>query len=225
MIVTSFTRPKSLTESVFDEIRGRIVTGQVELGSLLSEARFAKDLGVSRTPVREAFNRLEMEGLVKTEPQRGTYVFTLSKEELAKLCDARVCLEIAALKFAFASNATQLEEKLGNCIATMESCRASGDDAAYLMEDTRFHQYLLDCCDNRFLSDAYNTIAAKMAALRNRLGNHPDHMAKSFAEHRKILEAIRDRDLPRAQDVLERHIGRKEGSYWTLATENDHTLR
>ncbi len=222
--MTGFERPKSLTELVTQEIRDQIVNGRVELGGSLSEGRFAKELGVSRTPVREAFNRLEMEGLVRTEPQRGTFVFSLGTDELAKICDVRVCLETTALRFAFAADADRLHECLTDCTNAMTATRSKKDDEAYLREDTRFHQCLFDCANNRFLNDAYQAIAAKMAALRHRLGRHPDHMAKSYMEHLEIAQAIADGDLKRAEKILKFHIGRKEGSYWQLATGQEESV-
>ena len=77
----SFNRPKSLTELVTENLKERIVSGELDLGSQLSEARIAKELDVSRTPVREAINRLEMEGLLVIEPQRGSFVFNLETDE------------------------------------------------------------------------------------------------------------------------------------------------
>lgn len=211
-------RPKSLTELVTKAIRDRIVCGELRLGQALSELKMSKELDVSRTPVREAFNRLEMEGLVTVEQQRGTFVFTLRKDELAKICDTRTCLEVAALEYAIDRNPGPLQAALAGSVTRMSQAREKGDTAAYLAEDTRFHQYFFDFADNRFLNDAYQAIAAKMAALRNMLGDHPDHMSKSFAEHKGIVDAVRARDFPTAAAVLRKHIDRKEGSYWKLAT-------
>lgn len=213
-----FEKPKSLTELVTDEIREQIVSGDVELGSMLSEVRIAKSLDVSRTPIREAFNRLEMEGLVRTVPQRGTFVFSLDPQELGKISDVRVCLETTALRNAYHTDKIRLADRLSSCVESMTAARAQGDDAAYLQADSRFHQILFDCADNRFLDEAYQTIASKMAALRNRLGNHPDHMSKSFEEHKLMLQQIRSDDLEQAEKTLIAHIGRKEGSYWEQAS-------
>jgi len=214
----SLDRPKSLTELVTETLRDWIVRGELDLGSHLSEVRIANDLEVSRTPVREAFNRLEIEGLLTVKPQRGTFVFCLEPEELAKLCDARVCLETTALASAIRSNPDLLSKRLSECAAQMTDARARDDVSAYLGLDTAFHQHFLDCSGNRFLNDAYQTIAPKMAALRNRLGRHPDHMAKSYREHLELVEAVKGRDIDRALEILKWHIDRKEGSYWNDAT-------
>lgn len=211
-------RPKSLTELVSEALRDWIISGDLDLGSQLSEARIASELQVSRTPVREAINRLEMEGLLVVEPQRGSFVFSLEPKELAKLCDARLCLESAALSSAIASNAEKLAERLKNCVNEMAAAREKGDVPGYLKLDSEFHQILLDESDNRFLNDAYQAIAQKMAALRNRLGRHPDHMAKSFREHIEICKAVADKDVEKALAILTAHIGQNEGSYWKVAT-------
>lgn len=213
-------RPKSLTELVTESIRDWIVSGRLDLGEHLSEVRVATELGVSRTPVREAMNRLEMEGLLTVEPQRGTFVFCLAPEEIAMLCDARVCLETTALRAAIRTNPQQLLERLRACTAEMTLAREKDDVSAYLALDTQFHQHFFDCSGNRFLDDAYQAIAQKMASLRNRLGRHPDHMAKSFREHIELADAVGNSDTEGALAILRLHIDRKEGSYWNVATKD-----
>lgn len=215
----SFNRPKSLTELVTETLRDWIISGELDLGSHLSEARVAKQLEVSRTPVREAINRLEMEGMVVVEPQRGTYVFNFEADELAKLCDARVCLETAALGFALRENPKGLHAALSACVDKMTKVREAGEVSAYLALDTEFHQQFFTCSGNRFLDEAYQTISQKMAALRNRLGRHPDHMTKSYYEHISMTEAVERGDVAEALEILRLHIDRKEGSYWEVAVE------
>lgn len=218
----SIKRPKSLTELVTETLREWIVSGDLELGEHLSEIRISKELEVSRTPVREAVNRLEMEGLLTVEPMRGTFVFSLEPRELAKLCDARVCLETAALREAIRLNPDALHEDLAGCVDDMTKARDRNDDSAYLAADTVFHQCLFDHSDNRFLNDAYQAISKKMAALRNRLGRHPEHMAKSYREHIELTDAVKRRDLDEALEILKSHIDRKEGSYWNEATVSEN---
>ena len=219
VLLTTFNRPKSLTELVTENVRDRIVSGELVLGGQVSEARIAKELDVSRTPVREAINRLEMEGLLKVEPQRGSFIFDLDGGELAKLCDARVALETKALTVASKECPDKLYSELTKCTDRMTSARAVDDVNRYLAEDTIFHQLLFDCADNKFLNDAYQTIATKMAAIRNRLGRHPAHMAKSYAEHLQLVDAVKARDTETALRILRLHIDRKEGSYWSEATQ------
>ncbi|SLN10050.1 putative HTH-type transcriptional regulator YdfH [Roseivivax jejudonensis] len=213
-------RPKSLTELVFEEIKDEIVTGQLAMGEMLSETRIATRLDVSRTPVREAFARLELEGLVQSRPQRGTFVLTMGNGELQDICDTRVCLETGALRAAFERARTDLIAALQAIVTEMARARDADATADYLRLDAEYHEAILTASRNPFMVDAYMTIAAKMSVLRNKLGNHPDHMRKSFDEHCRLIELLEAEDLSAATDLLVSHIGRKEGSYWSIpATE------
>ncbi|EAQ03253.1 putative transcription regulator protein [Pseudooceanicola batsensis HTCC2597] len=209
-------RPKSLTELVFEGLKAEIVTGQLEMGEMLSETRIATRLEVSRTPVREAFARLELEGLVESRPQRGTFVLTMGNRELQDICDTRVCLETGALRTAFERARADLIAALRRILVEMSRARREDATAEYLRLDAEYHEAILTASRNPFMLDAYMTIAAKMSVLRNKLGDHPDHMRKSFDEHRRLIELLEAGDLPAATKMLVSHIGRKEGSYWNI---------
>ncbi len=211
-----FQRPKSLTELAADEIRNMIIEGKLELGAALSEGKLAKRFDVSRTPIREAFNRLETEGLVVTKPQSGTFVFKMHPAELTKICFVRNALELAAIDAAFESDRDALCKELGQIVADMTAAQDSASTDVYLKLDMAFHQAIFTASGNRFLNDAYQTIAYKMAALRNRLGRNSAHMQKSFEEHTQIVEAICAGDLDLARRILAAHIDRKEGNYWSV---------
>ena len=213
-------RPPSLTELVTTRLRDWIVTGEMELGARLSEVKIAKALNVSRTPVREAVNRLESEGLLRVEAQRGSFVFNLGPAELRKLCDARIALETAAMRTAIAENRAALHGALARICDAMAAARDAGDDRGYLGLDAAFHLALIDGADNVFLHEAYQTMAPRMAALRYRMGAHPDHMAKSFREHGQIRDAVAAGDAEGAIAILHAHIGDKEGSYWRDASRD-----
>ena len=209
-------RPRSLAEVVTDRLREDIVGGRHELGAALRETTLARDLGVSRTPIREALMRLEMEGLVVIAPPRGASVFLPSKKELEDICDFRVSLESSALTFAVKRDRPRIAQALQDIVDRMAERCERNDTAGYLDLDTRFHATIFEQCDNSYLSDAYQLIAAKTAALRNRLGDHPKHIAKSFPEHQQIAAAVAAGDIPEALRTIERHMGRKEGSWLLL---------
>lgn len=214
--MSRFERPPSLTELVTEHLRAEIVSGALEFGSALSEATIAKRLDVSRTPVREAFQRLEIEGLVRSEPQRGTFVFSTTKDELIALCDVRNVLETGAIHLSVRYDKAALVKALSTVIKRMEKARLSGDIPAYLQLDAAFHQALIDSAANAYLNQAYQTIAPRMAALRNRLGAHPDLIDKSYREHCEIRDLIEADEIDQTLEVLALHIGRKDGSYWNL---------
>src|SRR5919106_7086535 len=95
-------RPRSLAEVVTTRLRREIVEGEFDFGQALSESKIAARYGVSRTPVREAFACLGLEGLVRTEPQQGTFVFTIDRAQFAQISEARSILETSALRLAIA---------------------------------------------------------------------------------------------------------------------------
>jgi DNA-binding GntR family transcriptional regulator len=206
----------SLTKRTTDTLRQMIVEGVLNLGEALSESKVARLLGVSRTPVREAFAHLEIEGLVFSEPQRRTRVFLLGPRDVDDICDVRCCLEKMALALAMKGDRHALFSLLSDAAMRMTKAIQAGDIAEYLRVDRQFHQVVFDCADNMFLNDAYQTIATKMAALRTRLATRPDYLRKGLGEHLRLCELIRSGDLEGALNILEEHVSRKEDSFWHL---------
>jgi len=206
-------RPESLTATVLRHLRNSIVDGDIALGQPLYERTLAEELGVSKTPVREALAQLRMEGLVTIVPQKGAFVFSLSASEVAQICELRETLENAALDYALSRNPEILLAAIAAAVASMDAAKAAGDERAYLAADTAFHQAFFDHCGNDYLRDAYRMFSAKIAALRTHLATKPLHTRKSFTEHHEILAAIETRDLERALAILQVHIGRTKSTY------------
>jgi DNA-binding GntR family transcriptional regulator len=215
MEAIAIERPKSLAEVVTARLRRGIVEGEFELGQALSESKIAGRYGVSRTPVREAFACLGLEGLVRTEPQQGTFVFTIDRAQFAQISEARSILEIAALRLAIERGHADLVEHWTRFVDGMKAALQAQDARNYSSFDGDFHQTLFSLAANPFLTAAGHAFAAKMAAVRNRLGAHPEHMAKSFDEHVELLALVEARDVDSAVHLLERHIRYKGESFWS----------
>lgn len=194
-------------------LRTAIIDGTFALGEPLSELPLAKSLGISKTPLREALAQLQAEGLIKVIPQKGTFVFSLSAEEVAALCELRFTLESAALKYAFDRNHVALLVGLKGIVAKMTRAKEQGDAPVYLQLDNDFHEQFFAHCKNDFLHDAYHHISYRVSALRNFLSKRPYHTDKSFKEHQDIIEAIEEHDLDAGQAVLNRHINRTRKSF------------
>jgi len=209
-------KPVSLAEVVTARLRREIVDGEFEFGQALSESKIAARYGVSRTPVREAFARLDLEGLVRTEPQHGTFVLTMDREQFAQISETRAILEIAALRRAVEHNRNELIKRWKRYVTAMKSAKEDGDGKRYSHIDGEFHQSLFDLAANPFLDAAGQSFHAKMAAVRNRLGSQPEHMVRSFAEHVALLDLIQRNDTDHAAVVLERHIRFKGEAFWAV---------
>jgi DNA-binding GntR family transcriptional regulator len=206
-------RPKSLAETALAHLRALIVQGDLELGQPLSERQLADDLGVSKTPVREALAQLRNEGLVLIFPQRGAFVFTLSAREIAAICEFRSAVEAAAVKLALERDPDGFAATLERIVADMAAAQRRGDTRAYLSLDTRYHAAFFEHCGNNFLRDSYERYVGKIAALRTHLAVKPLHTKMSFQEHRQMLETIRNRDLASTITILDVHIGRTRETY------------
>jgi DNA-binding GntR family transcriptional regulator len=207
-------RPKSLGEVVTARLRREIVDGEFELGQALSESKIATRYQVSRTPVREAFACLGLEGLVRTEPQHGTFVFTMDSEQFAQLSETRSILETAALRLAVERNGAALVKQWTRLLAAMTAALRDGDAKRYSNADGEFHRVMIELAANPFLAAAAQSFSAKMDTVRNRQGSRPDHMKRSYAEHAELLDLVRAGETDAAVHLLERHIRDKGESFW-----------
>jgi DNA-binding GntR family transcriptional regulator len=184
-------RPRSLTEMVITQIRELIVSGRLVLGEQLSEGVLAEQLGVSRTPVREAFLRLETERLVEVRPQRGTFVFQYGAAELRDICELREVLETGALRIALSRNRGELIQLLESEVAAAEAAQVV-DPGPYQAFDRSFHDVLIRASANEELIEAYDRISGRVRAIRYRLTRSRRQIAGSQRGHREIVNALKD---------------------------------
>ncbi len=206
-------RPSSLTQSALVQIRDAIVAGDLELGQSLSERALSETLHISKTPVREALARLRLEGLVRVYPQRGASVFSLSGPEVIEMCEVRLALESASLRYAVERGGEAFRSALAAIVDAMRASKAAGDRKAYLRQDTAFHSCFCEYSGNALMAQTYALYAGKIAAVRNHLSHKPHHTELSFSEHLSMLEAIQRNDVAAALATLDVHIGRTRTTY------------
>lgn len=209
-------RRSSLTEDALQSIRSRIVNGELELGSALSEIALAESLGVSKTPVREALMQLKREGLVKVYPQRGTFVFEIDAKTVRDICDFRRVLESAALNRAAGKNWGQLVDAMGHCLQDMQLAVNAADTMEFRRLDAEFHRCLFNFCGNKMLVEAYDSIEFRVQTMRSRLSTSHEYNQILHREHQEILATLIARDTHRAGELLLDHIGRTESNYLGL---------
>ncbi len=206
-------RPKSLCDLALEHLRQQIIDGTLKMGQMLSERGISDELGVSKSPVREALAQLREEGLVLIEPQKGARVFSLTEEAVAQLCDFRLALEGSAFDLALARSAEALANEMDLNVSDMERAQKAGDISRYLALDTEFHQLIFKHCGNDYLTASYDRFVGKVAALRTHLSKLPGHTAMSFDEHRALAQAVRAGDGTQIKALLKEHIGRTRQTY------------
>ncbi|HLG09532.1 MAG TPA: GntR family transcriptional regulator [Gaiellaceae bacterium] len=197
---------RSLSDQAYYRIRELIVTLELPPGSLVSERELMEQLGLGRTPVREALRALARERLVDVYPRRGMFVSPVDVGDLAGLSEVRVALEGQAARLA-AERATDAERaETANLLEELNGS-AADDERTLIDLDQRLHRHVYRCAHNPFLETTLNeyymlTLRIWFLALDRvvRLGD-------AIQEHRELLEAIRDRDPARAEDVMRRHVG------------------
>lgn len=206
-------RPKSLRELALEYLRKSIIDGTLKMGQILSERKISEELGVSKSPVREALAQLRDEGLINIEPQKGARVFSLSDDEVSQICDFRLAIEMAAFELALSRNNKALSEDMAQIVKRMITERSRGNEQAYLELDTTFHQIIFEHAGNDYLTASYTRFIGKIAALRTHLSKLPKHTDLSFEEHQDISIAVLKGDLSQIKSLLVKHIDRTRSAY------------
>jgi DNA-binding GntR family transcriptional regulator len=206
--------PKSLATIVAQRLRDAIIDGDFALGAMIPEETLASSFGVSRTPVREALNQLQLIGLVNVRPQRGSYVFEPNEADLAALCQFRCVIEPQAAELAWHHDRDATIEAVGAAIADMAAARKQKDAVRYSRADTRLHEAFVSHCGNPYVQAAYATAGAKIAALRRHLSAPADVLHPSgFEQHKRLLELFREGDFKKFGALMREHANGTRISY------------
>ncbi|MDF2569287.1 MAG: rspR 3 [Sporomusa sp.] len=201
---------KPLREVVAETLREAIVNGVLKPGERLMEIQLAEELGVSRTPVREAIRKLELEGFVVMIPRRGTYVADLSIKDINEVFEIRTALDVLAAGLAVEriteDELEQLERLLVEIAELIEQ-----DDADKIVEsDSQFHDILYRASRNDRLVGIINNLREQFTRFRSISIQYPGRMQKSVEEHRRLVEAIASRDTDLAQQLAREHMENSE---------------
>lgn len=221
----SLTRPQSLKDLAIGELRRRIVEGQVALGDALSENALAVDLGISKTPVREALLQLKTDGLVDIQPQRGTFVFSLTAEEVSAICELRMILELAAIEAAMTRRPGETLERLRAVVEEMGVAHAAGDIASYRRLDGAFHDVVVHAAGNPFLASAYALISFRIQALRCRLTHLAQLNDRSLDDHRALVRLIAAGRVDEVKALLRTHIDNTKHDYLMVLPEHSPAMK
>jgi DNA-binding GntR family transcriptional regulator len=203
--IAQIDRPRPLSELVMDQIRDLIIAGQLKPGEQLSEVALAEQLGVSRTPIREALRSLEAERLVEIRPSRGTYVFHYALARLIDISQLREVLEMGALRIALKRDRDALICELSN-VLELSSATLGHDILAYQAYDTMFHSTLVSFSHNSELIDTYSRISGRAQAIRRRFTNTFSQVERSHRDHCQIVSRLKSKDDKGAKAALSRHI-------------------
>ena len=204
----------SAAEGAYRHVKDRVLTGDLEGGRMISEGEVAAALGASRTPVREAFLRLEVEGWLRLYPKRGALVVPVAPHEIDEVLEARLVLEnhAAASVVARPDDLAALLRRLDDALARQEAHHAAGDLPAFAAADAEFHALVADAGANSLLTGFYRTLRERQQRMTAESVRRRARAADDvLAEHRVLRERLAEGDA--------------DGFARTLAVHLDHTHR
>lgn len=196
----------SLRDQVFQKLRKDILSGRYQPGDELVESTVGKELGVSRTPVREAIRQLELEGLVELIPNKGTVVNGISVKDVKDIYSIRSKLEGLCAGWAARYRTEDELERLEETVY-LSKFHAQKEHYEQVFElDSRFHEILYEASHSKILAHTLSDFHQYVQKARRLSITSRVRSKNSNEEHEKILEAVRDGDEKRAEDLATQHI-------------------
>lgn len=199
-------RGPSATDLVFEEIYRRVVEFELPPGTKLSEQDVARQMGVSRQPVRDAFFRMSQLGLIQIQPQRATTVSLISEEAVMRASFVRTALETEIVERAVEVLTDAAINELAAIVARQHEAVAASDRLGFHALDEAFHQQICESAGHPYVWAIIRENKAHMD--RVRLLSLGFNAANALADHEKILEALRARDSKRVSSEMRSHLTR-----------------
>ena len=211
-----------LRDVVFNTLRQAILKGELEPGERLMEIQLAERLGVSRTPIREAIRKLELEGLVLMIPRKGAEVAKISARSLRDVLEVRRALEELAIELACQRMS---EEDVGNLQKAQEDFKkaiAEGDAMKIAETDEHYHDVIYGGTQNAKLIQMLNNLREQMYRYRLEYIKDEDKRKILVLEHEKILKTVRERKVAEAKEAVREHIDNQEITVARNITEKEN---
>lgn len=196
----------SLSSRVFHTIRENILSGKYTTNEELKEKTIGEELGVSRTPVREALRQLELEGLVTIIPNKGAYVVGISQKDIRDIYEIRSRLEGLCARWAADHITKEQLDELEENIYLSDFHSAKGNSEQVVELDNRFHEILYNASDSKELRHVLLDFHHYVQRVRKITLSVPDRAVKSNEEHRKIVEALKLHDADEAEKLANDHM-------------------
>jgi len=200
---------RSLRGRVFKQLRENILSGFYKDGMELREITIGEELGVSRTPVREALRQLELEGLVKIVPNKGAYVTSINSKDIRDIYKMRSMLEGLCAKWATRNITEEQIEELEEIIYLSEFHlkKMNAGKAVHVSElDGKFHLILYQAANSRMLEHVLKDFHKYVQVARTMSVKSEERAKKSIQEHKEILDAIKAKDEEKAEMLANKHI-------------------
>ncbi|MEA3421564.1 MAG: GntR family transcriptional regulator [Acidobacteriota bacterium] len=200
---------RNLSEDVYEAIKRRLGDKDLRPGAKIKEERLAEELGVSRTPVREAIHKLEREGLVEIIPRYGTFVANLSPKDVEEIYDLRGALERLAVRLSLLKPGKEkFHEKLLEISESHHKCKSyieKGNFEPFIKADIAFHNFLIRSSQNSRLIQVMDNLNAQVQLGRMESISVPGRAERGLKEHEEIINAMLGEDVNKAEKLIRKH--------------------
>jgi DNA-binding GntR family transcriptional regulator len=198
--------PVSIRQKVYDHLRNEILSNRIPAGTRLVEGRLAKQINVSRTPIREALHILEMEGLVESFPRVGYRVKELRWEDVEELCEIRAVNEILAAKWAMKRVTPQELAAMKHNIDTAEAEIQAGNPEYFVERDAEFHEMLAKASGSERLLELCQMLRRHMLRYRIESLYVVESGLRAVGGHRRVLECLKNKDDIGIEAAIRKHL-------------------
>ncbi|HEX5499716.1 MAG TPA: GntR family transcriptional regulator [Thermomicrobiales bacterium] len=195
-----------LNQRTYRRLRAFVLSGAIGMGERLDENALARQLGVSRTPMREAIGKLAQEGLVEYRPFQGNFVRVITVAQVRELFEVRRNLEGLAARLAVANVTDDDVRDLAAILDDVQAAFDTGDMEQYAVADRRFHAAIARLSGNATLVELLDQLSARIQLARVIANRDPHVVERTIQERPQILRAMQERDADAAQRLLENHI-------------------
>ena len=211
-----------LRDVVFKTLRQAILKGELEPGERLMEIQLAERLGVSRTPIREAIRKLELEGLVLMIPRKGAEVARISENNLRDVLEVRRALEELAIELACQRMSEEDIDNLQKAQDDFKAAISEGDAMKIAETDEHYHDVIYEGTQNAKLIQMLNNLREQMYRYRLEYIKDEDKRKILILEHERILKAVRERKVADAKEAMREHIDNQEITVAKNITEKEN---
>ena len=199
-----------LRDVVFNTLRQAILKGELEPGERLMEIQLAERLGVSRTPIREAIRKLELEGLVHMVPRKGAEVASISEKSLREVLEVRRSLEELAIELACQKITAEQIKELEEAEVQFADAVQKGDAMTIAESDEHYHDVIYQATDNSRLVQILNNLREQMYRYRLEYIKDADKRQILVVEHEHIIRAVKNHNIPEAKQAMREHIDNQQ---------------
>ncbi len=202
LLDSSLEKPLTLRERIVEFIKDSIISGKLKPGERVPEPEIARSLGISRTPIREAFRQLESEGFITVIPRKGAVVSPITSKDVKDFYAIKSLLEGYAARLACEKFTEKHIKRLKSLNEQMRRCVARNDIKGFYRLDNQFHETFLKACGNEKLCQLARQLVQQFERMRITALSVPGRMQNSLKQHEEIIKAFQERNADRVEQLV-----------------------